>query len=126
MTTTNKQESVSVSFCPSRPIPNSSTSESDVEDDTIPGGEYREWDSFSSVEKGTSAITLGRKGFAKNAEGSYTTKHDPTVCGRRNACRVMDFDVAVKTGTFRILIVMTIIYPNLYLSYFYPSHLPSQ
>uniref|UniRef100_T1JPM7 Serine/threonine-protein kinase RIO3 n=1 Tax=Tetranychus urticae TaxID=32264 RepID=T1JPM7_TETUR len=96
---TTKSESVAVAFCPSRRVPNDSTSESEA-DDATPGADdkYRDWDSFESAEKGSAAVTLGRKGFAKNAEGSYTTKHDPTVCGRRNACRVMDFDVAVKTG----------------------------
>ena len=55
------------------------------------------WDNFE--EK--TGITLGNKGFARERgpQGKVlSTKHDATLCGRRNACRVMEFKSEIETG----------------------------
>uniref|UniRef100_A0A1E1XCP9 Serine/threonine-protein kinase RIO3 n=1 Tax=Amblyomma aureolatum TaxID=187763 RepID=A0A1E1XCP9_9ACAR len=60
-----------------------------------PGG-ARHWDSFERNQK--TAPAIGRSGVARQADGGFTTKHDATVCGRRNACRVMELPPGISTG----------------------------
>lgn len=54
----------------------------------------RDWDTFSAGAK----ITVGKQGFAKSKGKVLSTKHDALVCGRRNACRVMEFRSGLETG----------------------------
>lgn len=47
----------------------------------------KHWDSFEKDQK--QSPNIGKSGIAKQGN-VITTKHDLTVCGRRNACRVME------------------------------------
>ncbi|RWS29775.1 serine/threonine-protein kinase RIO3-like protein [Leptotrombidium deliense] len=89
----NGKSKVSVSFDKYRRLPNEVQSDTD-EDDNIDDAK-REWDSFEKAEK--SGITIGKQGFAKQGK-VITTKHDANVCGRRNACKVMGFDISTGDG----------------------------
>lgn len=53
----------------------------------------RVWDSFDKAEREESGLTLNRRGFVKSGLETRT-KHDLAVCGRRNACRLMGFDLS--------------------------------
>ncbi|XP_067625884.1 serine/threonine-protein kinase RIO3 [Eurosta solidaginis] len=65
-----------------------------IEDD----GEHRQgdWDRFEANEKILDAIP--KCGFKIDKEGEMITKHDPQLCGVRNACRVMSFPPEFPTG----------------------------
>ncbi|KAL3183213.1 hypothetical protein MRX96_034265 [Rhipicephalus microplus] len=77
-----------------------SDSEDEDEDDGLDGGlglgGNRHWDSFERDQRAAQAI--GRSGVARQPGGGFTTKHDATVCGRRNACRVMELPPGISTG----------------------------
>uniref|UniRef100_T1ILM6 Serine/threonine-protein kinase RIO3 n=1 Tax=Strigamia maritima TaxID=126957 RepID=T1ILM6_STRMM len=89
----NGTNKVSISFANYRKMPEGfyeSDSSSEGED-----AEFREWDSFEESEK--SSPVVGKTGFTKQGT-TITTKHDATICGRRNACRVMGFPPGFLTG----------------------------
>ncbi|KAK8783704.1 hypothetical protein V5799_009935 [Amblyomma americanum] len=97
----NGDSKVSVSFNNYRRArePVLTDSEEDDEDGLDGGlgsGGARHWDSFERNQK--TAPAIGRSGVARQADGGFTTKHDATVCGRRNACRVMELPPGISTG----------------------------
>lgn len=94
----NKDSKISVSFDRFKRLPDGSFLDSDEdEDESLIDPENREWDSFEKTAKENAGIILGSKGFAKQGN-TIMTKHDPTICGRRNACRVMDLRSNISTG----------------------------
>lgn len=56
----------------------------------------RDWDRFETNEKILDAIP--KCGFKVDKEGEMITKHDPQLCGVRNAQRVMSFPPEFPTG----------------------------
>ncbi|XP_042142508.1 serine/threonine-protein kinase RIO3 [Ixodes scapularis] len=94
----NGESKVSISFGNYKRLPEHLASDSDDEEDALDGGPdvARHWDSFERAERSSPAI--GRSGVARQAGGGFTTKHDATVCGRRNACRVMELPPGISTG----------------------------
>lgn len=56
----------------------------------------RDWDRFETNEKMLDAIP--KCGFKLDKEGEMITKHDPQLCGVRNAQRVMSFPPEFPTG----------------------------
>lgn len=94
----NGASKVSVSFDNYRRArePVETDSEDDDEDMGLGQSGGRHWDSFERDQRTSQAI--GRSGVARQAGGGFTTKHDATVCGRRNACRVMELPPGISTG----------------------------
>uniref|UniRef100_V5HGT3 Serine/threonine-protein kinase RIO3 n=1 Tax=Ixodes ricinus TaxID=34613 RepID=V5HGT3_IXORI len=94
----NGESKVSISFGNYKRLPEHLASDSDDEEDALDGGPdmARHWDSFERAERSSPAI--GRSGVARQAGGGFTTKHDATVCGRRNACRIMELPPGISTG----------------------------
>lgn len=89
----NGSRKVSVSFKNYRRLPREMLYDSDEGDDEEVGAQH--WDMFEKAEKSSPAI--GRSGFTRYG-GEITTKHDPTICSHRNACRVMEFPPGFLTG----------------------------
>lgn len=58
--------------------------------------EKRDWDRFETNEK--LFETIPKWGFKINEDGEMITKHDDTICGVRNACKVMSFPTNFPTG----------------------------
>lgn len=56
----------------------------------------QDWDCFETNEKMLDAIP--KCGFKLDKEGEMITKHDPQLCGVRNAQRVMSFPPEFPTG----------------------------
>lgn len=57
----------------------------------------RDWDRFEGEER--TRQTLNKRGFALGKDGKVSlTKHDSTLCARRNACKVMEFNTQIHTG----------------------------
>lgn len=55
------------------------------------------WDKFDQNEK--AFPVMPRCGYVKLESGELVTKHDVTMCGRRNACKVMEnFPPCIHTG----------------------------
>ncbi|ALC37938.1 CG3008 [Drosophila busckii] len=69
------------------------TEEEDYEDDER---QKQDWDRFETNEKLLEAIP--KCGFKVDKEGEMITKHDPQLCGVRNAQRVMNFPPEFPTG----------------------------
>lgn len=93
----NKASKVAVSFTNFRrharaPDEQQSDDEYDGADDEQP----KNWDRFDANEKMFRG--LNRKGFTHDEDGVIITKHDPQMCGVRNACRVMSFPPEFSTG----------------------------
>lgn len=91
----NGKSKVSVSFNNYKRFQEHLLSDTDEEGD-LEEGEERHWDSFERDKKTSPAI--GRSGVARQANGAFKTKHDATVCGRRNACRIMELPPGISTG----------------------------
>lgn len=94
----NKESKVSVSLSKFRMYPDDLLYESDEEEKnklTNLNGK-KNWDRFDTNEKEYSNI--GRCGYKLDEEGGIKTKHDPTISGRRNACKVMSFPPEFSTG----------------------------
>lgn len=91
----NGKSKVSVSFDNYKRFQEHLLSDTDDESD-LEEGEEKHWDSFDQAQKSSPAI--GRSGVARQADGGFRTKHDATVCGRRNACRVMELPPGISTG----------------------------
>lgn len=53
------------------------------------------WNNFDNAEKAFQAV--GKSGVSRQGN-TTTTKHDPTVCGRRNAGKMMEFPPGFSTG----------------------------
>ena len=107
----NGESKVSLSFHKfrARPVCSSSISDSDSSSDSDYSIENHEWDVFEKSKKDRSGITIGKQGFAKKGN-IITTKHDPNVCGRRNTCRVMDFNISIGKCCCFITIKIILIY----------------
>ncbi|XP_011189563.2 serine/threonine-protein kinase RIO3 [Zeugodacus cucurbitae] len=71
-------------------------SDDSLENDEEASGHKRDWDRFETNEK--ILDTIPKCGFKLDKEGEMITKHDPQLCGVRNACRVMSFPPEFPTG----------------------------
>ncbi|XP_064480995.1 serine/threonine-protein kinase RIO3-like [Ornithodoros turicata] len=91
----NGESKVSVCFDNYKRLQEHMLSDSE-DDDYVDEGEAKHWDSFERAQRTSPAI--GRSGIARQSDGGFTTKHDATVCGRRNACRVMELPPGISTG----------------------------
>ncbi|UYV68974.1 DSCR3 [Cordylochernes scorpioides] len=66
--------------------------------------EDRDWDLFEKDEK--SWPTIGKSGINRSKDNVITTKHDPEMAGRRNACKTGDgggFDMSLNNKVFNSL-----------------------
>lgn len=90
----NGSSKVCISYSNYRVSPENPVYDSDSEDDDI-DDKCKEWDSFVSVEKAFKAMP--KCGYKKQGY-ELVTKHDVTMSGRRNACRVMEFPPEFQTG----------------------------
>jgi RIO kinase 3 len=88
----NGSSKVCVSYSNYRIIPENLVHDTDSEDDEDKG---KEWDSFVSTEKAFKGMP--KRGYQKKGD-ELVTKHDMTMSGRRNACRVMEFPPEFQTG----------------------------
>lgn len=92
---TNKDSKIAVSFDNfRRHNPANTESDSDEYDDSDDAP--KNWDRFDANEKIYRG--LNKKGFGHDEDGVIITKHDPEMCGVRNACRVMSFPPEFETG----------------------------
>lgn len=92
----NKGSKVAVSFTNFRRHVTAPDEQSDDEDDGADDKPSKNWDRFEANEKKFRG--LNRKGFTHDEDGVIITKHDPQMCGVRNACRVMSFPPEFSTG----------------------------
>lgn len=67
----------------------------DSSDEELPENDKKDWDLFETNEKEFG--TFPKCGY-KFKEGEMISKHDSTMSGRRNACRVMAFPPEFRTG----------------------------
>ena len=72
--------------------PEEEDSETDEEDED---DKRKTWDSFEANER--AFPEMPKCGYVKLSDG-VVTKHDTTMSGRRNACRVMEFPPGIQTG----------------------------
>lgn len=89
----NGSSKVCISYSNYRVIPENLVYDSDSEDDI--DDKRQDWDSFVSTEKAFKCMP--KCGYKKQGE-EMVTKHDMTMSGRRNACRVMEFPPEFQTG----------------------------
>lgn len=89
----NGKSKVSISFDNYRKAPKGYWKDDDSSSDET--DDVRSWDAFEEGEK--ASPTVGKVGFTRNGS-TITTKHDATICGRKNACRVMAFPPGFETG----------------------------
>lgn len=92
----NKGSKVAVSFTNFRRHAAAPNEQSDDEYDGGDDVQPKNWDRFDANERIFRA--LNRKGFTHDEDGVRITKHDPQMCGVRNACRVMSFPPDISTG----------------------------
>ncbi|PSN31013.1 Serine/threonine-protein kinase RIO3 [Blattella germanica] len=90
----NGTSKVGISYSNYRVIPENLLYDSDEEECEV-DEKHREWDSFVSTEKAFKAMP--KCGYKKEGD-EMVTKHDMTMSGRRNACRVMEFPPEFQTG----------------------------
>lgn len=91
----NKDSKIAISlnnFC--RHI--SKSDDTDEDDGNYDEDPPRDWDRFEKNEKLFRGIS--RRGFTQDEDGVIITKHDPNICGVRNACRVMSLPPEFSTG----------------------------
>lgn len=89
----NGSSKICISYSNYRVIPENLVYDSDSENDDDDKG--RDWDSFVSTEKAFKGMP--KRGYKKEGD-EVVTKHDMTMSGRRNACRVMEFPPEFQTG----------------------------
>lgn len=92
----NKGSKVAVSFTNFRRHAAAPDERSDDEYEDADEKPQKNWDRFEANEKIFRG--LNRKGFTHDKDGVLITKHDPQMCGVRNACRVMSFPPEFSTG----------------------------
>ena len=90
----NGTSKVSISYSNYRTVPENLLYDSDDEEYNAEE-KPREWDSFVSTEKAFKEMP--KCGYKKQGT-EMVTKHDITMSGRRNACRVMEFPPEFQTG----------------------------
>lgn len=90
----NKGSKVAVSFTNFRR--HAAAPDEEPDDDYVDDEPPKNWDRFEANEKIFRG--LNRKGFTHDEDGVIITKHDPQMCGVRNACRVMSFPPEFSTG----------------------------
>ncbi|XP_035209725.1 serine/threonine-protein kinase RIO3-like [Stegodyphus dumicola] len=93
----NGSSKVKISYGKYLRLPDASFS-SDEEDDKdyfLEQSAKRHWHNFEQAEKAFQAV--GKSGVSRQGN-TTTTKHDPTVCGRRNAGKLMEFPPGILTG----------------------------
>ncbi|XP_071041184.1 serine/threonine-protein kinase RIO3 [Parasteatoda tepidariorum] len=95
----NGDSKVKVTFGKYRRLPYATSFSSDEEDEDkeyyLEQSAKNHWHNFEQAEKTFQAV--GRSGVSRQG-GVMTSKHDPTMCGRRNAGRLMEFPPGIKTG----------------------------
>lgn len=93
----NKNSKVTVSFLNYR-RQHPAAAASDDSDEYDDGDEKpsKNWDRFDANERIYRG--LNKKGLGHDEDGVIISKHDPELCGVRNACRVMNFPEHVSTG----------------------------
>lgn len=91
----NGSSKVSVSFTNYRRATLNPDFESDTDEEEEPENPKKDWDRFDGVQRDLKAMPPC--GYhIKN--GNMVTKHDTTLNGRRNACRMMSFPPECETG----------------------------
>lgn len=94
---TNKDSKIAVSLANfRRHVPTADDSDEEDYNDDDDHHPSKNWDRFEKNEKIFRA--LSRRGFTQDEDGVIITKHDPQLCGVRNACRVMSFPPEFSTG----------------------------
>lgn len=58
--------------------------------------DLRDWDNFDKVNREFSSIPPC--GYKVQKDGTYLTKHDANMSGRRNACKLMNLPPEYETG----------------------------
>lgn len=94
----NGTSKVKISYGKYLKHPQASHSDDDDEDEKdyfLEQSAKNHWQNFDDAEK--TFQSLGKSGFSKQGN-TTTTKHDPTVCGRRNAGKLMEFPPGISTG----------------------------
>lgn len=93
----NGSSKVYVSFGKYLRLPDSCYSDDDDNDsdDTVERRANRHWHNYDQAEKTFQSV--GKSGICRQGN-TTTTKHDATVCGRRNACKLMEFPPGISTG----------------------------
>ncbi|XP_075153285.1 serine/threonine-protein kinase RIO3 [Haematobia irritans] len=70
--------------------------EDDYEDEDDAHREKRDWDRFDTNARIFEQIP--KCGYAMDKDGEMITKHDETLCGVKNACRMMSLPLEFATG----------------------------
>lgn len=70
--------------------------ESDSDEELIDVIDRKDWDRFDNVER--SLASMPRCGYMKQENGNMLTKHDSTLSGRKNTCKLMSFPPEFHTG----------------------------
>nr|XP_026501032.1 serine/threonine-protein kinase RIO3 [Vanessa tameamea] len=91
----NGDAKVSVSFDNYRNVPEHLVYDSESDDEDVGFSHKKDWDRFETNEK--EFASLPKRGYIMK-DGEMVTKHDSTINGRRNACKVMAFPPEVCTG----------------------------
>ncbi|XP_046969229.1 serine/threonine-protein kinase RIO3 [Vanessa cardui] len=91
----NGDAKVSVSFDNYRNVPEHLVYDSESDDEDLGLAHKKDWDRFETNEK--EFASLPKRGYIMK-DGEMVTKHDSTINGRRNACKVMAFPPEVCTG----------------------------
>ncbi|CAH1997309.1 unnamed protein product [Acanthoscelides obtectus] len=93
----NGGSKVSVSFENYKRTPLNPDFESDTEEEEIIDvSERKFWDRFEHLEKEYASIPPC--GYKVEQNGNVVTKHDMTMSGRKNACKLMSFPPEFQTG----------------------------
>lgn len=93
--TKNKDSKISVSFNKYIRQGDFESDEDDLDEDSIDPNKHH-WDRFETNERKFESIP--KCGFRQDENGGMITKHDPQLCGVKNACKVMSFPPEFQTG----------------------------
>ncbi|XP_055944116.1 serine/threonine-protein kinase RIO3-like [Argiope bruennichi] len=93
----NGQSKVKISYGKYRRLPAevASSEDDDDKDYFLEQNQKNHWSNFEKAEKTFQAV--GKSGVSRQGNVT-TTKHDPTVCGRRNAGKLMELNSCISTG----------------------------
>lgn len=91
----NGTSKVSISYSNYRRSENSGQDTESEDEELIDVMDRKDWDRFDNVERSISSIP--RCGYMKQG-GNMVTKHDMTLSGRKNACKLLSFPPEFQTG----------------------------
>lgn len=93
----NGESKVKVTFGKFRRVPDEclSSDEDPDKEYILEQNQKHHWHAFEQAEKAFQAV--GKSGVVRQGNVT-TTKHDTTVCNRRNACKLMEFHSNILTG----------------------------